>query len=388
MPLAFLSAALLAQDAAPPPDWGRDFALAREAYARLNYAEAADRARAAVEAASGEGKLEALRLLAGIRRAQGSYAEAAESLARAAEVCAAVHGAQGREAAGILSEISALERVQGRTEAALETLNKAIVIREAAPGGRPEDLARDLTAAGSLEIKLAREELAARDLARAVELWNAASPGDVQVLPALEALANLYRNQSKYAEAEPLLVRALKLRESATGPDGPEVIALIDSLAYCYFGVKRWPEAEAHYKRLLDLWEKTAGLDHPMRALTLDKMAEFYAFQQRYEEGEKAAAEALAMRARMHAASLSQTGRLILMQARLEQAEDHYRRAIEIGDLAKIPDDAMDPLLRVYAQVLRGQKKLELAQAVEQRVKEALLRKADREGRRPPPGRK
>ena len=213
-------------------------------------------------------------------------------------------------------------------EQALETIQKAIAMRETAAGLRRGRSRRDVTAAAMLEMKLEHTDNARAGLKRAVELWNHATPGDPQILPAIEALANLHRNAAEYSDAEPLLVHALRLREAATGPDGPEVIALVDSLAYVYFGLKRFPEAEFMYKRLLDLWEKAAGTDHPMRALTLDKMAEFYSFQQRYEEGEKAASEALAMRTRMHLASLNQTQPLfILMQRNSPDAEDLYRRA-------------------------------------------------------------
>jgi tetratricopeptide (TPR) repeat protein len=380
-----VAGAALAQEA-PPPDWSESLAGAREAFSRLNYGEAAGKAEAAVSTAGDDaGKLEAVRLLASIQRAQGDYAAAARSLTRAIDFCVSVHGAGSPQAAALFADLASAERVQGRWEEALAAIQKAIGIRESGAGMRPEDLARDLTTAANIQIKLDRPKDARDALTRAIDLWNTSSPGDPLVLPALEALANLHRNASEYLEAEPLLVRALKFRESLTGPDGPEVIALVDSLAYIYFGMHRFAEAEANYKRLLDLWEKSAGAEHPMRALTLDKMAEFYAYQQRYEEARKAAAEALAMRTRMHVAGLNQTGRLLLMEARIDDAEDLYRRAVQIGDLAKIPDDAMDPLLRVYAGVLRVQKKTDEAQAVEARVKEALLRKADREGRRPSP---
>ena len=91
------------------------------------------------------------------------------------------------------------------------------------------------------------------------------------------------------------------------------------------------------------------------------------------------------MRAAVHILSLNQTGRVLLMEAKLDEAEDLYRRAIGIGDLAKAPDDAMDPLLRIYAKVLGAMERADEAAAVDKRVKDALLRKADREGRRPSP---
>jgi hypothetical protein len=107
------------------------------------------------------------------------------------------------------------------------------------------------------------------------------------------------------------------------------------------------------------LWESSAGPLHPMVALTLDKMAESYADQQRYEEAETAASAALAMRAGMYLASLNQTGRVLLMEAKLPEAEG--------------------------LKVLRAVDRPGEAGALDKRVKDALLRKADKEGRRPSP---
>jgi tetratricopeptide (TPR) repeat protein len=175
------------------------------------------------------------------------------------------------------------------------------------------------------------------------------------------------------------------MRVASGGMDSAELIPSIDSLAYVEFGLQKYTEAEALYNRLLGLWAGNAGQDHPMVALTLDKMAEFYAAQQRYEEAEKVANEALAIRAKAYVGGLNQTGRVMLMEGKLDGAEDLYRRTIQIGDLAQAPDDVMDPPLRIYAEVLRKMKRDEDAAAVEKRLKSALVRKADREGRRPAP---
>src|ERR1035438_7083723 len=148
-----------------------------------------------------------------------------------------------------------------------------------------------------------------------------AQPGDPQCLPAIEALAGIYRDRAQYADAEPLLERAVRTREAASGPDTAELIPAVDSLAYVEFGLEKFPEAEALYKRLRGLWEKNVGDEHPMVALTLDKMAEFYAFQHRYEEAEEAATAALKLRAKAYIASLNQAGRVLLMEARLTDAD-------------------------------------------------------------------
>jgi tetratricopeptide (TPR) repeat protein len=41
----------------------------------------------------------------------------------------------------------------------------------------------------------------------------------------------LYKAQGKYAEAEPLHKRALKIREKALGPEHPEVAAVCENMA-------------------------------------------------------------------------------------------------------------------------------------------------------------
>jgi tetratricopeptide (TPR) repeat protein len=217
-------------------------------------------------------------------------------------------------------------------------------------------------------------------------LWGtAAAPDSPHLLPVLDALGVIYRDHAEYPEAEPILLRALAIRECLLGPDSSELLATLDSVAYVYFGQRKLAEAEPIYRRLLALWETSAGPEHPMVALTLDKMAEFYAFQQKYADAELLATRSLAIRTNVEIGSLNQTGRILLMQARLAEAEDLYRRGIAAGDLVKATDEALDPLLRVYGKVLRALDRAQEADAVEKRAKDALLRKAEREGRRPSP---
>lgn len=388
--IVLLSLALLSPATADDTSAGRtELEKGRQAYAQQQYAEALTRLGAAEQAARTESDaallIESLRLRAAVQRDSGDAAHAEQSLQQAADAAATGYGESSPEVAAVLEEIATGARAQGHSEAALAAVQKAIKIREAQTGVTRSGLARDLTLAAVLRQQAGQEEPAMELLKRAIQEWSMAQPGDPQCLPAMEALAGIYRDRSQYADAEPLLQRAVRMREAAAGLETAELIPAVDSLAYVEFGLKKYPEAEAAYQRLLGLWQKNAGADHPMVALTLDKMAEFYAFQHRYEEAEKAATAALELRAKAYLASLNQTGRVLLMAAKMEDAEDLYHRALQIGDLAKAPDDVMDPSLRTYARVLREMKRDDDAAAVERRIKDALLRKADREGRRPAP---
>jgi tetratricopeptide (TPR) repeat protein len=362
---------------------------ARQAYAKQAYSDAVAQLAPVVDTAGKDPAdlpvlIESSRLLAAVYREMGDLDKAADVLNRAVAVLGKNDPVDIRLAA-ILDDLSAAQRAQNSMVLAIATIERAIHIREAHPETSRAELARDITSDAMMRYQRFGAADALEPLQRAVQQWDAATPGDPQSLTAIEALAGAYREGNHYAEAEPLLRRTLRLREAVSGPEGAEVISTVDSLAYVEFGLGKMAETEALYKRLLALWVKNAGPDHPMVALTLDKMAEAYAFMQRYDDAEKCAADADAIRAKMHLASMGQEGRFLVMQIKIPDAEELYHRAIQVGDLSKASDEIMDPLLRMYAKVLRDQKRIDEAVAVEKRIDDALDRKADREGRRPQP---
>jgi tetratricopeptide (TPR) repeat protein len=319
------------------------------------------------------------RLLAATYRAAGEHARAEEVLQRILGEMNAEEPGSLKKAA-LLEEIAAVQRAQGHAAQALATIEKAIEIRGSLPDSPRAELARDLTTAAALRLKTGDAEQAIAGFQRAIQEWDQSLPGDAQALTAIEALATVHRERGEYSEAKPLWLRSLRMRESIGGPDGPEIITAVDSLGYVEFGLRNLSETEALYLRLAALWEKNAGPDHPMLALTFDKLAEFYAFQQRYVEAEKYARDALAIRTRHQMASLNQTGRVLLMEAKIPEAEALYRKTVQVGDLVEAPDDALDPVLRIYAKILRELKRTDEADALDRRVKEAIYRKSDREG--------
>jgi hypothetical protein len=61
----------------------------------------------------------------------------------------------------------------------------------------------------------------------------------------LNGLAELCRSQGRDAEAEPLYLRALAIREKALGPDHPQLAPSLESLAGLYRETNRVTEAQA-----------------------------------------------------------------------------------------------------------------------------------------------
>jgi CHAT domain-containing protein len=90
---------------------------------------------------------------------------------------------------------------------------------------------------------------------------------------ALTNLAILYHDQGKYAEAIPLLQRALTIREAKLGKDHPAVAQTLNNLALAYQEQGKYAEAISLYQRALAIMEAKLGKDHPNVAQTLNYLA-------------------------------------------------------------------------------------------------------------------
>ncbi|MCH6577531.1 MAG: tetratricopeptide repeat protein, partial [Proteobacteria bacterium] len=88
-------------------------------------------------------------------------------------------------------------------------------------------------------------------------------PQDPRLATSLNNLAELYRAQGRYAEAEPLYKRALAIDEKALGPEHPDVATNLNNLAALYDDQGRYAEAEPLHKRALAIYEKALGPEHP-----------------------------------------------------------------------------------------------------------------------------
>jgi tetratricopeptide (TPR) repeat protein len=352
--------------------------------AARDYDRAVDKLQVVANADDPRKRIEALRGLALIARLRGHLDEAADFLSKAVRLTTDERGRDSLEVADLFSELGMVYRAAGKRDEAIGTLTHASHIRGLHPSRDGDVLARDLTLLGLLQIA-AEDKLAAETLTRALKAWDTAvPPDDVRILVVLDALGGLYRDQSDYLAAEPLFVRALSLREFSAGTDAADLIATLDSLAYVYFGQKKFTEAEPYYKRLLSAWETSAGREHPMVALTLEKMGVFYSAQEKYAEAEPLFDRSLDIRMKALLQSINHKGRAQVMQEKWKDAEVLYKNSVAMADSFKVSEELMDPMLRVYMGVMKELGKVKEAKALDDRIRGALIRKADREGKRLP----
>jgi CHAT domain-containing protein/tetratricopeptide (TPR) repeat protein len=76
----------------------------------------------------------------------------------------------------------------------------------------------------------------------------------------------------------------LAIREKALGTDHPDVAQSLNSLANLYFNQSRYADAEPLYQRSLAIYEKALGPGHPEVANSLNNLAELYRSQGRYTD--------------------------------------------------------------------------------------------------------
>ncbi len=114
----------------------------------------------------------------------------------------------------------------------------------------------------------------------------------------LNNLAAVYRAQGKYAQAEPLYLRALGIYETALGPEHPDVATSINNMAALYHSQGKYAEAEPLYQRALAITEKALGPEHPDVATTLENYADLLRKLERDAEAEEMEERAKAIRAK------------------------------------------------------------------------------------------
>jgi len=123
----------------------------------------------------------------------------------------------------------------------------------------------------------------------------------------LGGLAEIYRLQGRYAEAEPLFRRAIEIDELclhdkrdiaprrsrpgiAYGDPKLDLSVDLNNLALLYTSLGRFREAESFFKKSIALCEEVTGPEDPEMAITLHNLAALYRDQGRDTEAEALAA--------------------------------------------------------------------------------------------------
>jgi tetratricopeptide (TPR) repeat protein len=194
----------------------------------------------------------------------------------------------------------------------------------------------------------------------------------------MSQLALLLKTKALYAEAEPLMRRALKISEDSCGPQHTEVAIRLNNLAQLLKATNRLADAEPLMRRVLQIDEHSFGPDHPDIAIDLNNLAVLLRDTNRLVDSEPLMRRALQIDedsfGPQHpsvARDLNNLAQLFQDTDRLADAEPLIRRALQIDEDSFGPGHPTVAIrLNNLALLLRDTNRLEDAEPLMRRAAE------------------
>ncbi|MEM9358918.1 MAG: tetratricopeptide repeat protein, partial [Pseudomonadota bacterium] len=199
---------------------------------------------------------------------------------------------------------------------------------------------------------------------RILRAWkNSPSSYEPIIGKTLNHLADMFQVQGRYTEAEPLYKRSLAIRERKLGPSHPDVGTTLNNLAELYRLQGRYTEAEPLFKRSLAIREKALATIHPNVGTTLNNLALLYLAQGRFAEAGPLFKRSLRVWEKVLGpnhpyvgTALNNLARLNEAQGRFTEAEPFYKRSLRVWERALGPDHpTVGTMLNNLAELYRLQ---------------------------------
>jgi len=153
----------------------------------------------------------------------------------------------------------------------------------------------------------------------------------------LNNLARIYYLTGEYEEAEPLYMKALKLRKKLLGEEHLDTVISYDNLGELYYSMELYKNSEKLYIKALKIRENFLGKEHLDTALSYDNLGELYYSMELYKDSEKLYIKALKIRenflGKEHLDTATNYNNLALIYVSMKeykQAEPLYKKALEI----------------------------------------------------------
>jgi|SRR5579871_5204666 len=133
---------------------------------------------------------------------------------------------------------------------------------------------------GQTYIDLGLFPAASKQLDRAVDLRRRVlGPEHPDTLKSMTNLAESYRHQDKFAQAESLDSQALEIQSRVLGTEHPDTLKSMTNLAEVYRAQSKLAQAEALNSQAMEIQRRVLGPEHPdtlmsMYNLSLDYWAE------------------------------------------------------------------------------------------------------------------
>lgn len=293
-----------------------------------------------------------LKRLTSTSAAAGKFGDAQRYLQKALQVNDSTH-----ESAEDLALSVNLDMRLKAYDRALTTAQRIQVLHTATYGDEGVPAADDLFRIAQIYVAESAPAKALDPLYRAREmrmrLGGALDPGLLPILDLFNEASGKMPNGGMHGRInEEFYRQALAIRESLYGPNSSELIPTVEALADLYTGEAMLAAAEPLYQRLLALWEIAAGADHPMVAVTLDKLVVFYVKKGEPAMARAALARSVAIRARFLADGLSIQAADATSENHPAEARALYNRAlVALGPRAPGNRESIDAIRQALARL-------------------------------------
>ena len=232
----------------------------------------------------------------------------------------------------LLSQASA--RVQSRPDTKPDPELKVRTALDRAAAAIPGKFDRQPTVEASIRQTIGKAYFdlgvypeAQRQWERAVELRRRVlGPEHPDTLTSLSELANAYRVQSAFAQAEPLLTKVLETRRRVLGDEDPATLSSLNELANLYLDQGKYAKAVPLLLKALEVQRRVLGPNHPDTLTTLHDLATTYESEGKFEQAEPLSIQALEARRSVLGEEHPQTARSMNELGWLYRQEGKLRR--------------------------------------------------------------
>jgi CHAT domain-containing protein/tetratricopeptide (TPR) repeat protein len=170
---------------------------------------------------------------------------------------------------------------------------------------------------------------------------------------ALQEQMAVLNHEGKYLEGIAVGKAAVKLAQSVLGTRHPDTAIIMSNLADLYRLEAQFTDAEPLYQQAKDILEETRGRDNPDTAKALNGLALLYQAQGRYAIAEQALLDVKAISERVYGSDNLATAVVLYNLAELHRLQGEYEKAISVSSRAiaiLINDQAKHAALRLNKQ--------------------------------------
>lgn len=195
-------------------------------------------------------------------------------------------------------------------------------------------------------------------------------------------LANVYYQQGRYQEAEPLYKKMIAIDETTLGADHPGLADDLNNLALLNIAQQRYTDAEPLLKRALSIYQKAYGPDNLLAVKCQANLASVYEHLNNNTQAESLYKSALSVSQSSLGPNDAETAQLLndlaflaFKQGRYNDASTFYKWAIASAEGAYGSNSPLlAACLKDYALALRKLNEIAQAEQIEERA-QAILTK-------------